>query len=229
MQKLDSIVMFRGQLEAIMELTSLKDVKSVVAAVIEYGMNGQSVEMPEHLRFGWKCIQSQIDQSKEYLQSSMNPELNKNNIKIKNNNLYNLKNNFNIKKQEENLKEEKENIIKEKKKTEAASGTDTETSSEINPPDNFKKWTYEMFCESVDSVIAKAPEYSCFRDDFIRYWTEPDPNGKMRFTFNQTWRTAGRLATWAKNNPAVWNNGSNNNNSNSNSEGSFGRYVPRNG
>lgn len=58
----ESIVIFRGQLEAIMELTSLKDVKSVVTAIIEYGMNGNSVDIPEHLRFGWKCIQYQIDQ-----------------------------------------------------------------------------------------------------------------------------------------------------------------------
>lgn len=58
----ESIVIFRGQLEAIMELTSLKDVKSVVTAIIEYGMNGNSVDIPEHLRFGWRCIQYQIDQ-----------------------------------------------------------------------------------------------------------------------------------------------------------------------
>lgn len=201
-----------------MELTSLKDVKSIVAAVIEYGMNGQEVDLPEHLRFGWKCIQSQIDQSKEYSEFLNNPEFNNNLFNIKNNNL----NNFNIKNQEKNLKEEKENNTKEKKKT----GSETENES-ADAADNFKKWTCEMFCDSVDEAIAKSPEYSCFRDDFIRYWTEPDPKGKMKFQIQQTWRTAGRLATWAKNNPAVWNNSSSNNNNNS--EGSYGRYVPRNG
>lgn len=60
--KRDSIVMFRGQLVALMELTSMKDVKSLVSAVIEYGMNGnQDVEVPDHLRFGWSLMKSQID------------------------------------------------------------------------------------------------------------------------------------------------------------------------
>lgn len=192
-----------------MELTSLKDVKSIVAAVIEYGMNGQDVDLPEHLRFGWKCIQHQIDQSKEYSEFLNNPEFN--------NNLFNIKN------QEKNLKEEKEKIKKEKKKT----GSETENES-ADAAENFKKWTYQKFCDCVDQIIAANPDYACFREDFIRYWTEPDPKGKMKFQIQQTWRTAGRLATWAKNNPAVWNN-SNSSNNNNNSEGSHARYVPRNG
>lgn len=54
--------MFRGQLVALMELTSMKDVKSLVSAVIEYGMNGnQDVQVPDHLRFGWSLMKSQID------------------------------------------------------------------------------------------------------------------------------------------------------------------------
>lgn len=54
--------MFRGQLVALMELTSMKDVKSLVSAVIEYGMNGnQEVDVPDHLRFGWALMKSQID------------------------------------------------------------------------------------------------------------------------------------------------------------------------
>lgn len=40
----------------------MKDVKSLVSAVIEYGMNGnQEVDVPDHLRFGWALMKSQID------------------------------------------------------------------------------------------------------------------------------------------------------------------------
>lgn len=41
-------------------------------------------------------------------------------------------------------------------------------------------------------------------DNFISKWTEPDratgKRQKMRFEKQETWRTSGRLATWAKNN-----------------------------
>ena len=58
----DSIVMFRNQLEALFGLTSLKDVKIVVRALIDYGMNGKKdIDMPDHLMFGWNAIKCQID------------------------------------------------------------------------------------------------------------------------------------------------------------------------
>lgn len=58
----DSIVIFRNQLEALFGLTSLKDVKIVVRALIDYGMNGKKdVDMPDHLMFGWNAIKCQID------------------------------------------------------------------------------------------------------------------------------------------------------------------------
>lgn len=58
----DSIVMFRNQLEALFGLTSLKDVKIVVRALIDYGMNGKKdIAMPDHLMFGWNAIKCQID------------------------------------------------------------------------------------------------------------------------------------------------------------------------
>lgn len=58
----DSIVMFRNQLEALFGLTSLKDVKIVVRALIDYGMNGKKdIDMPDHLLFGWNAIKCQID------------------------------------------------------------------------------------------------------------------------------------------------------------------------
>lgn len=60
--KRDSIVMFRSQIEAIMMLTSIKDVRAVLALIVEYGMNGKyDVDVPEHLQFGWTLIKNQID------------------------------------------------------------------------------------------------------------------------------------------------------------------------
>lgn len=54
--------MFREQLEALGALGSLKDLRTVVGAIIEYGMNGnEDVEIPEHLQFGWAMMKSKID------------------------------------------------------------------------------------------------------------------------------------------------------------------------
>lgn len=147
----------------------------------------------------------------------------------------NINNNNNIT-QEEFFKKEKEKIQKEKKEIadlDNIFGEDT-----IPIPDNYKRWSLADFTASVDQVITGKPEYQEHREAFIRYWSEPDPKGKMRFSLQRTWLTAGRLATWAKN--AGWgSSGNNNNNGNNNngnngynkpgSEGSFGRYTPRNG
>lgn len=63
--KRDSIVMFRSQIEALLTLTSLSDVKTILSTILEYGMNGNTeVKVPSHLQFGWTMIKNQIDMVK---------------------------------------------------------------------------------------------------------------------------------------------------------------------
>ena len=260
----DSIVMFRNQLEALCGLTSIKDVKLVVRAIIDYGMNGKTdIDMPDHLLFGWNAIKFQIDsvvaeqerklesyrergrmgalakhsQAQPSIAKHSQAELGLAEQSVANGGYeYNNKKNNNIT-QEIYLKKEKEKIQKEKKETADPDNIFGEETTTL--PDNYKRWSLEDFTASVDQVISGKPEYQEYREAFIRYWSEPDPKGKMRFTLQRTWLTAGRLATWAKN--AGWNGSSGNNNNNGNNnngnngynkpgtEGSYGRYVPRNG
>ena len=270
----DSIVMFRNQLEALCGLTSIKDVKLVVRAIIDYGMNGKTdIDMPDHLLFGWNAIKFQIDsvvaeqerklesyrergrmgalakhsqaeagtakhsQAQPSIAKHSQAELGTSEQSMANGGYEynNINNKYNIT-QERFLEKEKEKIQKEKK--EIATPDDIFNEDTITLPDNYKRWSLDDFTASVDQVITSKPEYQEHREAFIRYWTEPDPKGKMRFSLQRTWLTAGRLATWAKN--AGWgSSGNNNNNGNNNngnngynkpgSEGSFGRYTPRNG
>jgi hypothetical protein len=57
----DTVVMYRVQIEALLDCSSLKDVKSILAMILEYGMNGEDVECPEHLRMIWRVFKSMID------------------------------------------------------------------------------------------------------------------------------------------------------------------------
>ena len=259
----DSIVMFRNQLEALCGLTSIKDVKLVVRAIIDYGMNGKTdIDMPDHLLFGWNAIKFQIDsvvaeqerklesyrergrmgalakhsQAQPSTAKHSQAELGTAKQSMANGGCgYNNNINNNIITQEDFFKKEEEKIQKEKK--EIATLNDICCEDTITLPDNYKRWSLADFTSSVDQVITSKPEYQEHREAFIRYWTEPDPKGKMRFALQRTWLTAGRLATWARN--AGWgSSGNNNNNGNNNgnngynkpgSEGSFGRYTPRNG
>ena len=57
----DTVVMYRVQIEALLDCSSLKDVKTILAMILEYGMNGEDVECPDHLRMIWRVFKSMID------------------------------------------------------------------------------------------------------------------------------------------------------------------------
>lgn len=59
----DTVVMYRVQIEALLDCSSLKDVKTILAMILEYGMNGDAVECPEHLRMVWRIFKSMIDEN----------------------------------------------------------------------------------------------------------------------------------------------------------------------
>lgn len=60
-KEFNSVVMFKNQIEALLSLTSLKDVRTILSAIVAYGMNGEEVSIPPHLEFGWIMIKNQID------------------------------------------------------------------------------------------------------------------------------------------------------------------------
>ena len=65
-------------------------------------------------------------------------------------------------------------------------------------PMDFSKWEEADFIASVYAAIGKNQEFAQYREEFCRYWLEPDKKGRPRFKLQKTWQTAGRLATWAK-------------------------------
>lgn len=68
----------------------------------------------------------------------------------------------------------------------------------ILKPLDFTKWKEEDFISSVYAAIGKNQDFAEYREEFCRYWLEPDKKGRFRFALQKTWSTAGRLATWAK-------------------------------
>ena len=65
-------------------------------------------------------------------------------------------------------------------------------------PLDFSRWEESDFIASVYAAIGRNQEFAPFREEFCRYWLEPDKKGRPRFKLQKTWQTAGRLATWAK-------------------------------
>lgn len=70
----------------------------------------------------------------------------------------------------------------------------------------YPKWTIDQFKDSITEAREarkKDPKKPKFSTDMLRtffaYWTEPDPQGVMKFAKQKTWRTAGRLAQWEVN------------------------------
>lgn len=64
MDKRETVVMNRAQLEALRSLPSVKDVQSVIAAVIEFGLNGnESPELPQHLQPLWIMFRAPIEEN----------------------------------------------------------------------------------------------------------------------------------------------------------------------
>ena len=62
---------------------------------------------------------------------------------------------------------------------------------------DFSKWEESDFIDSVYAAIGKNPDFAPYREEFCRYWLEPDKRGRPRFKLQKTWQTAGRLAAWA--------------------------------
>ena len=65
MDRKETVILRRGQVEALLSLTSLKDVKTILSAIKSYGMDGVEPEIPEHLMFGWVGIKYSIDYDNE--------------------------------------------------------------------------------------------------------------------------------------------------------------------
>lgn len=57
----DSVIIYRVQVEALLACSSLKDVKTILAMIIERGINGNEVDCPEHLRMTWVMFQQMLD------------------------------------------------------------------------------------------------------------------------------------------------------------------------
>ena len=61
-----------GQLESLLQLTSLKDVRAILRAIIDCSTDGkEDVEMPEHLKFGWNMMKQQIQESTAFYQEAI--------------------------------------------------------------------------------------------------------------------------------------------------------------
>jgi hypothetical protein len=67
---------------------------------------------------------------------------------------------------------------------------------------SFKTYTEKEFVDEVKSFKV----FEQYHQDFIDYWIEPSPSGKMKFQLNKTWSTKLRLGKWSRstfNKPAV--------------------------
>jgi hypothetical protein len=65
MEKKETVILFRGQIESLLSLSSLKDVKTILRAIVLYGMDNETPEIPEHLTFGWLWFKNTIDSNRE--------------------------------------------------------------------------------------------------------------------------------------------------------------------
>lgn len=59
----DTVVMYRVLIEALLACSSLKDVKAILAMIIEHSVNGKSVECPEHLKPLWCMFKHELDKA----------------------------------------------------------------------------------------------------------------------------------------------------------------------
>jgi hypothetical protein len=57
----DSVIIYRVQIEALLACSSLKDVKAILAMILDRGINGNEVDCPEHLRMTWVMFQQMLD------------------------------------------------------------------------------------------------------------------------------------------------------------------------
>ena len=92
----------------------------------------------------------------------------------------------------------KETSSKEDAKKKSFSLNQSDEKVIVLKPMDFSKWEEADFIASVYAAIGKNQEFAQYREEFCRYWLEPDKKGRPRFKLQKTWQTAGRLATWAK-------------------------------
>lgn len=62
-QPKNAVVMPCVLIEALLACSSMKDVKLILAMVIEYGVNGKNVECPEHLQPLWVMFKHELDKA----------------------------------------------------------------------------------------------------------------------------------------------------------------------
>ena len=92
----------------------------------------------------------------------------------------------------------KETSSKEDAKKKSFSLNQADEKVIVLKPLDFSRWKKSDFIASVYAAIGRNQSFAPFREEFCRYWLEPDKKGRPRFKLQKTWQTAGRLATWAK-------------------------------
>ncbi|MBQ9755734.1 MAG: hypothetical protein IJV93_13415 [Lentisphaeria bacterium] len=102
------------------------------------------------------------------------------------------------KKADVDLDLKKETSSKEDAKKKSFSLNQTSEKVVVLKPLDFSRWEESDFIASVYAAIGRNQAFAPFREEFCRYWLEPDKKGRPRFKLQKTWQTAGRLATWAK-------------------------------
>ena len=102
------------------------------------------------------------------------------------------------KKADVDLDLKKETSSEEDAKKKSFSLNQTSEKAVFLKPLDFSKWEESDFIDSVYAAIGRNHSFAPFREEFCRYWLEPDKRGRPRFKLQKTWQTAGRLATWAK-------------------------------
>jgi hypothetical protein len=56
----DTVILHRSQLRALLNLPE-KDIKMILKAVEDFGIDGKEVEMPEDLQFGWELFKMALE------------------------------------------------------------------------------------------------------------------------------------------------------------------------
>jgi len=81
--------------------------------------------------------------------------------------------------------------------TDSKQDTNKNDKKKKNEENNFKTISEDDFRQELLSYKEKYPNDMLAA--FFKYWTEPDPKGRMRFQLERTWETSRRLSTWSKN------------------------------
>lgn len=71
MDKKETLILHRGQIESLLNLSSLKDIKAVLRAIVSYGLDEVEPDIPEHLAFGWLWFKHTIDHHREQYQATV--------------------------------------------------------------------------------------------------------------------------------------------------------------